>query len=40
MVTEICMQRLRMRNEQFGFPVTEERLQEIAEGKIEALSAT
>ena len=40
MVTEICMQRLRMRNEQFGFPVTEERLQEIAEGKIKVLSAT
>ncbi len=37
MVSAICRQRLRMRNEMFGFPVSEERLQEIAEGKIEPL---
>ena len=35
MVTEISMQRLRMRNEEFGFPLTDERLLEIAEGQVE-----
>lgn len=35
MVAAISQQRLRMRNQQFGFPLTEARLQEIAEGKIE-----
>jgi hypothetical protein len=29
----LCRQRLRMRNEMFGFPLTEERLKEIEEGK-------
>jgi hypothetical protein len=29
----LCRQRLRMRNEMFGFPLTEARLQEIEEGK-------
>jgi hypothetical protein len=38
MVEAICQQRLRMRNEMFGFPVTGERLQEIAQGKIEPLA--
>ena len=38
MVEAICQQRLRMRNEMFGFPVTEERLREIAQGKIEPLA--
>jgi hypothetical protein len=37
MVEAICQQRLRMRNEMFGFPVSEKRLQEIALGKIEPL---
>ena len=35
MVTVISMQRLRMRNEEFGFPLSDERLAEIAEGKID-----
>ena len=35
MVTEISLQRMRMRNEEFGFPLTDERLQEIAEGQVE-----
>ena len=35
MVTDISMQRLRMRNEEFGFPLSDERLQEIAEGQVE-----
>jgi hypothetical protein len=30
---KLCQQRLRMRNEMFGFPLTEERLKEIEEGK-------
>jgi hypothetical protein len=30
---KLCRQRLRMRNEMFGFPLTEERLKEIEEGK-------
>ena len=33
-VNQIGYQRVRMRNEQFGFPITEERIQEIHEGKI------
>ncbi|PZC45870.1 MAG: hypothetical protein C1O27_002245 [Chloroflexi bacterium] len=40
MVTEICMQRLRMRNEQFGFPLTAERIEEIAQGKIDPVPAS
>ena len=35
MVTAISQQRVRMRNEQFGFPLTDDRLQEIANGKID-----
>ena len=35
MVTAISAQRLRMRNEEFGFPVAEARLAEIADGRIE-----
>jgi len=35
MVAAISQQRLRMRNQQFGFPLAEARLQEIAVGKIE-----
>lgn len=35
MVEAISRQRLRMRNQQFGHPLSETRLQEIAEGKIE-----
>ncbi|MSQ28639.1 MAG: hypothetical protein EXR51_10980 [Dehalococcoidia bacterium] len=35
MVAAISRQRLRMRNQQFGFPLGEARLAEIAEGKIE-----
>ena len=35
MVTEISMQRLYMRNEEFGFPLSNERLQEIAQGEVE-----
>ncbi len=35
MVTAISQQRVRMRNEQFGFPLSDGRLQEIADGKIE-----
>ena len=34
MVQQICQQRLRMRNEQFGFPISDERLREIIDGKI------
>ena len=34
MVEAISMQRLRMRNEQFGFPLSEQRIAEIADGKI------
>lgn len=30
---KLCRQRLRMRNEMFGFPLTDERLKEIEEGK-------
>lgn len=30
---KLCRQRLRMRNEMFGFPLSEERLKEIEEGK-------
>lgn len=35
MVAAISAQRLRMRNEEFGFPLADERLAEIAEGKID-----
>jgi len=35
LVEAISRQRLRMRNEQFGFPLSEERLEAIAQGKIE-----
>ena len=35
LVEEISKQRLRMRNEQFGFPLSEERLREIGDGKID-----
>ena len=35
MVESISEQRVRMRNEQFGFPLSEERLAEIADGRIE-----
>jgi hypothetical protein len=31
-------QRLRWRNEQFGYPLAEQRLQEIIDGRIEPLS--
>lgn len=34
MVEAISRQRLRMRNEQFGYPLTDDRLDEIAQGKI------
>lgn len=37
MVREISLQRVRMRNEQFGFPLSQARLREIDEGKIEPL---
>ena len=30
---KLCRQRLRMRNEMFGFPLTEERLDEMEAGK-------
>jgi hypothetical protein len=33
-VEQIGYHRVRMRNEQFGFPITEERIEEIREGKI------
>ena len=35
MVTAISMQRLYMRNEEFSFPITSERIEEIAQGDIE-----
>lgn len=35
LIEQISRQRLRMRNEQFGFPVTEERVEEIGRGEIE-----
>jgi hypothetical protein len=37
MVQAICQQRRRMRNAMFGYPVSQERLRTIAEGKIEPL---
>ena len=40
MVQQICQQRLRMRNEQFGFPISDERLREIIDGKIAPIYIT
>ena len=40
MVTAICKQRLRMRYEMFALPIDEQRIQEVADGKIETLTMT
>ena len=37
MVIAICQQRLRMRCDQFGLPISEQRIQEVTEGKVEPL---
>ena len=37
MVIAICQQRLRMRYDMFGLPISEARIQEITEGKVEPL---
>jgi hypothetical protein len=37
MSRKILLQRIHMRNEQFGFPVTEERICEIEAGRIEPM---
>ena len=37
MLVEICQERLRMRAEMFGITISEERIQEITDGKIEPL---